>query len=312
MDEKKGREKIIQDVKNNFGFKKMSDEDALKIARFEKNSNEGDNHLIELSFDSLIYNGQYMEKTKPVDALLIIDERIVPLNRVTTWAKLLRDVNETVKPYHSYDKVIDEVDDKTWFEHNISDFIKENNLGMNGNFSETLFDDDSYINSKLYLSNQNHKLEVFDYGNNRHICAVYPTEVIVVLYALMCICGGTIFIRYIRKNEIKESINDAYKDNLIDEYEKQILEQVEGIAKVNERIKYNEQDEIYVTAASKNGFNEKSFRSSVLLILSEMYDIGSSLIEFEEKTFEKLKNISIQTDILLKRYYGGNENDREN
>ena len=86
----------MQDIKKHYGFTEMSDEDVLKIYNFEKRRKEENNNLIELSFSSLIYDGQYMEKTKPVEALLVIDDRIIPIGKVTTWAKLLREVNETV------------------------------------------------------------------------------------------------------------------------------------------------------------------------------------------------------------------------
>lgn len=203
----------MQDIKKHYGFTEMSDEDVLKIYNFEKRRKEENNNLIELSFSSLIYDGQYMEKTKPVEALLVIDDRIIPIGKVTTWAKLLREVNETVKPYQMTPNDLIkgyETEDsiKDWFEESILDFIKENRLGMNGNFSTKLFDDDSFINSRLYLSNQNHKLEIFDWGENRHICAVYPTEVIVVLYGLMCISNGTIFIRYVKRDELSAQINE--------------------------------------------------------------------------------------------------------
>lgn len=203
---------ILFKLENDYSLKGMSNNEMYRVTKLTKAA-LNDGHFILLGYDPIFYDGQYMENTKPIDAILIINKKIVPLDKINTWAGLLRSVNEAIKPYKTINK---EFDKKNSFEKSISSFISEFNLTMNKNFSEKLFDDDSYINSSVYLNNQNHKLEVFDYGKNKYICAVYPTEVIVVLNALLSMVDNCyLYMRYCVRKEVDMPISKKTIEEII-------------------------------------------------------------------------------------------------
>ena len=131
----------------------------------------------------VVYDTEGFDHTRITDAILIIDGKIVPLEKTTTWAALLRSVNAATKKQRDKEDVAEEC-----FNMTIAEVTEKFGLGMNQNFSMTLFDDDSFIKSSVYKNNQNHALDVW---RGKKICAVYAGEVVVVLNALIASSGST-------------------------------------------------------------------------------------------------------------------------
>lgn len=131
----------------------------------------------------------------------------------TTWAALIRKV---LKLLEGDIKNTENFEDK--FNSVMIDVFQRNGFQFNNNFSLTLFEDDSFITSSLYRSNQNHKLEVCD---GKYICAVYTSEVIAVINGIVKAIGGecNVIIEYIvrdnKKDEadILEMINSTKQEN---------------------------------------------------------------------------------------------------
>ena len=143
-----------------------------------------------------VFDSEGFNFTKVTGAKLISDGKEFPLEKISTWAGLLRSINNATKPLR-YDEVSIES-----FNETIKDVIETHNLIMNQNFSNTLFEDDSFITSSLYKNNQNHALEVFD---GKKICAVYSGEVVVVLNALIAACSGHTRLLISYNREYKKS-----------------------------------------------------------------------------------------------------------
>ena len=131
----------------------------------------------------VVYDTEGFDHTRITDAILIMDGKIVPLEKTTTWAALLRSVNAATKKQRDKEDVAEEC-----FNMTIAEVTEKFELGMNQNFSMTLFDDDSFIKSSVYKNNQNHALDVW---RGKKICAVYAGEVVVVLNALIASSGST-------------------------------------------------------------------------------------------------------------------------
>ena len=131
----------------------------------------------------VVYDTEGFDHTRITDAILIMDGKIVPLEKTTTWAALLRSVNAATKKQRDKEDVAEEC-----FNMTIAEVTEKFGLGMNQNFSMTLFDDDSFIKSSVYKNNQNHALDVW---RGKKICAVYAGEVVVVLNALIASSGST-------------------------------------------------------------------------------------------------------------------------
>lgn len=148
----------------------------------------------------VVYDTEGFDHTRITDAILIMDGKIVPLEKTTTWAALLRSVNAATKKQRDKEDVAEEC-----FNMTIAEVTEKFGLGMNQNFSMTLFDDDSFIKSSVYKNNQNHALDVW---RGKKICAVYAGEVVVVLNALIASSGSTetdggvtLLVSYRRRNE---------------------------------------------------------------------------------------------------------------
>lgn len=128
-----------------------------------------------------VYDKEGFDHTKITDAVLLRNGVRVPLEKITTWAGLLRSVNKALSKGRNKIDMFEET-----FNETISEVLKDYGLGMNYNFSPTLFTDDSFITSGVYRNNENHALEVW---RDKKICAVYAGEVVVVLNALVAASG---------------------------------------------------------------------------------------------------------------------------
>lgn len=161
----------------------------------ERMKSEGTVYINNHQFDEDCFNTSGYNFTKIRDAKLIVNGKEIPLEKTTTWASLLRSVNNATKPYRQYEGCQNE------FNKCIKETVDFYRLAMNHNFSMELFEDDSWMNSSVYLNNQNHALEVFD---GKKICAVYSGEVVVVLIALITCCNKEdaveLSVIYDRKN----------------------------------------------------------------------------------------------------------------
>lgn len=151
-------------------FMKKAEKRGDKVLKF---SDKGD----------VVYDTEGFDHTRITDAILIMDGKIVPLEKTTTWAALLRSVNAATKKQRDKEDIAEEC-----FNMTIAEVVDKFGLGMNQNFSMTLFDDDSFIKSSVYKNNQNHALDVW---RGKKICAVYAGEVVVVLNALIASSGST-------------------------------------------------------------------------------------------------------------------------
>ena len=180
--------------------------EGLEIGVKEKFVNDatkrGDEVLIFSNKGDYVFNPEGFNFTRVTNAKLIVDGKLIPLERTSTWAGLLRSVNTATK--ESRDK-IDVAGDV--FNDTIRDVVEEYDLAMNNNFSMTLFDDDSFINSSLYKNNQNHALNVW---RDKKICAVYSGEVVVILNALIASSGEndenvTLLVSYCKR---EQNLND--------------------------------------------------------------------------------------------------------
>ena len=168
---------------------------------FIKNAKErGDRVLVFSDKGDVVFDTEGFDHTRITDAKLIVEGKIVPLERITTWAGLLRSVNRATKKQRDKEDVAEEC-----FNGTIAEVVDTFDLGMNQNFSMTLFEDDSFIKSSIYRNNQNHALEVW---RDKKICAVYAGEVVVVLNALIASSGSTetdggvtLLVSYRRRNE---------------------------------------------------------------------------------------------------------------
>ena len=168
---------------------------------FIKNAEErGDRVLVFSDKGDVVFDTEGFDHTRITDAKLIVEGKIVPLERITTWAGLLRSVNSATKKQRDKEDVAEEC-----FNGTIAEVVDTFDLGMNQNFSMTLFEDDSFIKSSIYRNNQNHALEVW---RDKKICAVYAGEVVVVLNALIASSGNTeadggvtLLVSYRRRDE---------------------------------------------------------------------------------------------------------------
>lgn len=112
--------------------------------------------------------------------------------KVTTWSSLVRtvinwleedllDMVNTVGVERFNEKYIETLNQK----------LKQTEIKLNSNCPVGIFKDndiDNYINSSVYLNNQNHKLKLFDYsGHSWNICTVYTGEIIFALSTLISI-----------------------------------------------------------------------------------------------------------------------------
>lgn len=142
--------------------------------------------------------------TKPT-FLRVIDKdgRVVQEMRPTTWASLIRGVVSSLKRDIATTENFEEK-----FNSVMRELFIKRGWKFNSNFSETLFEDDSFITSSLYKSNQNHKLELCD---GKYVCAVYTSEVIVVINGIIQVIGGKskVVIQYFFRKEATIDEPDA-------------------------------------------------------------------------------------------------------
>ena len=123
------------------------------------------------------------EHTRIESVKLYVDDVLHEEWIATAWSRALRKIVELVTPY------IDK--NTTAFENNFNRLLKttinKGNFNYNYCFKPELFTDDSFITSSLYKGNKNHKLKLVTDrdGQEKYICAVYTTEVIWVLGALI-------------------------------------------------------------------------------------------------------------------------------
>ena len=177
-------------------FMKKAEKRGDKVLKF---SDKGD----------VVYDTEGFDHTRITDAILIMDGKIVPLEKTTTWAALLRSVNAATKEQRDKEDIAEEC-----FNMTIAEVVDKFGLGMNQNFSMTLFDDDSFIKSSVYKNNQNHVLKVW---RDKKICAVYAGEVVVVLNALIASSGSTetdggvtLLVSYRkRRDDMMQDVNDG-------------------------------------------------------------------------------------------------------
>ncbi len=220
------------------------------INKFKKDAQlRGDRVLEFCNYGKVVFDTEGFNFTKVTSAKLIMGGKIVPLEKTTTWAGLLRSVNKATdvgKHNDVYEECFNDI---------IRDVVETYGLGMNHNFSMELYTDDSYINSSLYRSNQNHKLEVV---NGKYICAVYSGEVVVVLNALIMSMGldgyddrVTLLVSYKRREDIGdvecENVGDVSNVGVESDFEsgfedvdviglKSVVEHIEGELRYLRRI----------------------------------------------------------------------------
>jgi hypothetical protein len=178
--------------------------DIFSIEKFMRDAKfRGDKVLHFNTHGDVIFDMEGFNFAKITDVKLLRDGIVIPLEKTTTWASLLRSVNNALKEGRDNIDVFEEC-----FNGTIYEVVDKYGLGMNKNFSMTLFDDDSFIKSSLYLNNENHALEVW---RGKKICAVYTGEVVVVLNALIAASANPdtdekieLFVSY-RKPEVEKN-----------------------------------------------------------------------------------------------------------
>lgn len=131
------------------------------------------------------------------------------------YSKMLREFVDYTKPYiEQCDRELFEKTFNLTLEKLIFDLGKE----PNSNFSLNLFADDSFMNSSLYKSNENHLLELFDgpEGSNKYICAVYIDEIIWVMKTIVDVIYEMLGVElkvYIEFEDKKQRIDTLPEDN---------------------------------------------------------------------------------------------------
>lgn len=110
-------------------------------------------------------------------------------SEVSTWASLVRATVSFLKQNYidKFLSVCGYVDFETKYTSAISKVLTITDSQPNVNFYVGLYEDDSYINSSVYMNNKNHKLQICEdeEGNDKYVCAVYTGEIIWVLEALL-------------------------------------------------------------------------------------------------------------------------------
>lgn len=112
--------------------------------------------------------------------------------KVTTWSSLVRTVINWLEE-DLLDMVnaigVERFNEK--YIETLNQKLKQTEIKLNSNCPVGIFKDndiDNYINSSVYLNNQNHKLKLFDYsGHSWNICTVYTGEIIFALSTLISI-----------------------------------------------------------------------------------------------------------------------------
>lgn len=267
----------------------------------------GDKVLEFCNYGKVMFDIEGFDFTKVTNAKLILGGKIIPLEKISTWASLLRSVNEALKDWKNgaYEETFNSI---------IENVVDTYGLVMNHNFSMELFEDDSYINSNLYKNNKNHKLEVLD---GKYICAVYSGEVVVVLNALVMAASvdgnndkATLLVSYKKREDINAQDEDLsqkiYKfetmqkniinlDKFIDKKDDNYIQ----ILQVYNKIKYNQDDKAILEMSSEEELTAKDFLDMLTLITTNVYMMGSKILKFENEMFNELKCISKYVDILL-------------
>ena len=191
-------------------------QDLFLVKEFEKEAKERNDYILHFQSPNgaLQFDTQGFDFTKVTGALLVVNGEIVPLEKTNTWASLLRSVNKALKGDRDKHDSFGEV-----FNLTVNNVINTFEIGMNSNFSKTLFTDDSFIRSQVYRNNKNHALEIW---RGEKICAVYSGEVVIILNALVIATGKMnigskidLFVSYKRRytNELIETINEEVKKN---------------------------------------------------------------------------------------------------
>ena len=108
---------------------------------------------------------------------------------VSTWASLVRATVSFLKRNYINNFIFTcgYADFETKYTSAISKVLTITDSQPNVNFYVGLYEDDSYINSSVYMNNKNHKLQICKdgEGNDKYVCAVYTGEIIWVLEALL-------------------------------------------------------------------------------------------------------------------------------
>ena len=176
----------------------------------------------------------WYKNTKPFSYQINAAGLSLPKVDVTTWAGLLRGVVQDLQANINKTENFEEK-----FNNIMTDVFKTNGFQFNTNFSQTLFEDDSFITSTVYRNNQNHKLEVC---KGKYICAVYTSEVITVINGIVKAIGGDceVIITYeIRKGNIRNDFIDLSKnindllDSVPDNEKKEVSREVVKMLKDN-------------------------------------------------------------------------------
>lgn len=149
----------------------------------------------------------WYKNTKPFSYQINAAGLSLPKVDVTTWAGLLRGVVQDLQVSINKTENFEEK-----FNNIMTDVFKTNGFQFNTNFSQTLFEDDSFITSTVYRNNQNHKLEVC---KGKYICAVYTSEVITVINGIVKAIGGDceVIIDYvIRESNFMDGVTNLTKE----------------------------------------------------------------------------------------------------
>lgn len=213
------------------------------------------------------YDKEGFDHTKITNAVLLRNGIKVPLEKISTWAGLLRSVNKALKKGRDKIDVFEET-----FNGTIAEVLEDYGLGMNYNFSPILFIDDSFITSEVYRNNENHALEVW---RGKKICAVYAGEVVVVLNALVAASGDPetdekldLFISYRKRHDSKEE-NKIYSASYVNENvkdEKEFYRNLNNILKSFEGTYQDKNGKIFCIKVE----NEENNKEKIISIINEV------------------------------------------
>ena len=199
-------------------------------------------------------------------------------SEVSTWASLVRATVSFLKQNYidKFLSVYGYADFETKYTSAISKVLTITDSQPNVNFYVGLYEDDSYINSSVYMNNKNHKLQICEdeEGNDKYVCAVYTGEIIWVLEALL-----DVIAEYTVKEPEDLYIRIDYKDRkeLTDDEQLEMPEyEIAGSNKSSEKDTL-ESVKIKLTMAYMEATQLQQY----------LYDICKSL---DVSSLEKLKN----------------------
>ena len=204
-------------------------------------------------------------------------------SEVSTWASLVRATVSFLKQNYidKFLSVYGYADFETKYTNAISKVLTITDSQPNVNFYVGLYEDDSYINSSVYMNNKNHKLQICEdeEGNDKYVCAVYTGEIIWVLEALLDVIS----------EHLKEEPDDLYiRIDYIDR--KDLTEAEDELTVANE---YDEK-----TISGSNQINLLDNLEKIKLKLVVAY---SEATQLQQQLYEACKNLGVQGIDELKR-----------